>query len=197
MQPDHNQGEQQPDYSFIMSSPERPKRALLNTTTKMGRIGVTAGFGGLILVLLIVFGGLIRSATSQGTKDMADLVAYQAELARVLSLGNEKTRSAELRTKAVTSSYTLKSQYQVTTKLVKKRGVTVKKTDLVKYKGTANDTALSDAEKANRFDEVYAAIYTEKLTAYQAKLAATYLKVNKNEQLTLKAMNEAVKTLLL
>ena len=197
MYPDQQNQQPAPNYDFIMNSNQRPKRSFGAPSSKAGRIGLIAGLVAVVFIMVMVFGSVVSSASNKGGRDLADLVAYQSELSRILALGNERTRDSGLRIKSVTASYTLKTHYQASAGLIKKRGIKVDKKSLAKYNGTQNDALLNQADKSNTFDTAYQAIYNEKLTAYQAKLSSIYPHLSKKEQSAVKAMNEATKTLLL
>ncbi len=185
----------QPNYDFILQSPQKPQRSF-TPSGKTGRIITVGGMALVGFILIMVFSSIMSAAGNQASNDLQDLAAYQTELRRVISLGKDRTRDSDLHIKALTASYSLQSQYQTSVGLLKIRKTKLNTKQLSKYNGKSSDTALDAAEKANNFDQVYADLYTEKLTNYQTKLASIYPHLGPNEQKQLKAMNEGVKALL-
>jgi hypothetical protein len=184
-----------PNFDFIMNSPKQ-KSGRLAMDSKKKRIMVV-GIGAVtVLIVVLVLKAIIGNVGGKSNNQVLDLAAYQYELKRVISLGNERARSSGTKNKALTASYTLESDYKLTVKIVNSRGIKPPKELTARYAGSQNDQALDAAEKANNFDTKYEEIYKEKLTNYKTKLAEIYPSLTPAEQALIKKQNDHAKLLL-
>ena len=149
-----------------------------------------------MLIVSIIIGSLISAATGKAGNTVVDLAAYQTELRRIVSLGNDKVRDSTLRNKSLTATYTLESDLQLTNKMLAARGIKAPKNLATRYKSVTSDQTLDAAEKSNSYDTAYQQIYTEKLTKYKAKLSEVYPQLNAKEQVLIKQQSDHAKLLL-
>ncbi|MCA9347254.1 hypothetical protein KC930_01575 [Candidatus Saccharibacteria bacterium] len=186
---------QQPDFDFIMN-PQKHKGAVGGGPSKKQRIMIFIGLVVIILAITIIIGSIISASANKSSNALVDLGAYQAELKRVIALGNDSVRDSKLHNNSLTASYTLESDYQTTMSLLKARGVNPPKDFATKYKGSSSDQAIENAKNANNVDAVYQQIYTEKLTNYKTKLSEVYSLLKPYEQAQIKQQSDHAKILL-
>jgi len=186
----------EPNYDFIMSSGQSPKRSLLSGSSTKGRAIIFFGGLAFVIVLFVVVGNVLGASGKQASNNITDLAAYQSELKRIIAIGAEKSRDSNLRSKAVTAKYVLESDYQSTVKLMRGRGIKAPKDFTTRYSSKTLDTQLDDADKSNNFDAEYQAIYTEKLTNYKTKMSSIYPTLSASEQAVVKQQNNNAKILL-
>jgi len=186
----------QPNFDFIMNPSKGGKGSGFNATSKMRRIIIFIGGVILLLILTLVVSGLVKKNANKAGNSVVDLASYQIELKRIIALGKEKTRDSGLRNKALTASYTLESDYQLTLKILSSRGIKPSKDFATKYAGKQTDELLDSADKSNNFDTKYDEIYKEKLTKYKTKLSEVYPLLKPAEQKIVKAQSDNAKILL-
>lgn len=164
-----------PNYEFIMAQNQKPGRGVnLGSGGKKQRIMVVA-FGGLLLLIVsIIFIGIIGASGKKGDAELIDLLAYQTELQRVITLGTQDATSSAVKGVAQTASLTLATDIGETTSLLKRKGVKIDPKQLVKYKSSESDSKLAEAKTANVYDTTYKELLEEKLANYQKKLSAVY-----------------------
>jgi flagellar basal body-associated protein FliL len=184
----------QPNYDFILNSQKQNGRGAMSSRKQ--RIIFVLVTVIVVLVTTIIIGNVVSSASNKTNNQVLDLVAYQAELKRVIGLGNERARSSATKNKALTASLTLESDYKKTVTIINSRKVKIPKDLFVKYSGTQTDQTLDVAEKSNAFDSTYEELYTEKLTNYRAKLVEIYPSLKPAEQAVIKKQSDNVKLLL-
>jgi len=184
-----------PDYNFIMNPETQKGSGRLMNSKKKRIISVVVGILALLLVT-IVLGSIIKSASGKSNNQVLDLIAFQSELKRVIALGNDRSRSSATKNKALTATYTLESDYQQSVKIMNSRGIKAPKDLTARYAGNQSDQALDTADKANAFDEKYEEIYAEKLAKYKTKLSEVYPSLKPAEQAIVKKQSDNAKILL-
>jgi len=163
----------QNDYEFIMNSSQK-KASGFGAASKKQRIIVVLGGAILLIVVFMILMNLLSAGANKQKDTLVDLANYQTELARVITLGVDRSRDGDIKAEAVTASMTLETDRRKTVALMQEKGVGVPKEGLTKYRATQNDDALNAAEQAGNFDTVYSALYDEKLTAYKQKLQEVF-----------------------
>jgi hypothetical protein len=184
------------NYEFIMNAGNQPKRPMLALDSKKQRIVVFGAGIALLVIVLMIFANALSASSRKASDSLLDLAAYQTELTRIVTLGTQKTRDANVKNKAITASITLQSDYSDTAKMVNNRRVKIPKELATRYAGGTSDQLLDAADKANNFDAVYIELYTEKLTNYKNKLAEVFPNLSPNEQAVIKKQNQNAKILL-
>lgn len=183
-----------PNFDFIMN-PGKQGAGYGADAKKRRIITVLVGVV-IILTLTLIVGKVISSTANKSNEQLMDLVAYQAELKRVIGLGVEKSRSSTTKNKAITATYTLESDYQQTAGIIRAKGIKTPKNLTARYAGGTSDQELDTADKANAFDAKYEELYKQKLTNYKVKLADIYPNLSPSEQAIIKKQNENAKLLL-
>ena len=159
--------DQQPSYDFITNPAQAQKKSLLPGGGDSLQIRIIVVAAGLILLLIVGFIGM--TLISSGGKSQQDalikLTQQQAELVRISKIGIDKARDPAALNLATTTNFTLRSDQQAL--------IVVAKTpakQLALGKNAKTDIALTAAEQANRFDEVFTQTLQTQLTAYQKNL---------------------------
>lgn len=182
--------EQKNPYEFITDPKKPPKKSLLPGLPKGdnkkqnalilvvgGLVGVTI----LVLLFSLVFGSRVSN------KDQLKALAVkQNELIRVADIGTQKARTTQGQNLATTAKLTFSSQQQPLLDTLKKQKVKLSKKELAKGVDSSTDAKLTQAEQNNRFDEVFIALLSTQLRAYQQDLKAAYDNTS----------NKSIKTLL-
>lgn len=182
-------------YNFILN-PVKPKRQLLPVghSPRQRWLFLAIAAGGLLCLLMIAYS--LLTGGSSTTADLRTIAKQQNELARVASLAQGKTRSANLATFAKTTQTTMTSaQSQVTTYLATKH-VKLSTKDYQKATDSSIDKKLTSADLAGQFDETFAKQLGGMLQAYQSQLEKTY-KASKSpkDQALLKDLYQQADTL--
>lgn len=158
----------EPDYSFLESNQESSgyfdffTKADKKTRTKM------IGFGGGILLLVLLVVGLLFSGGSDDLQTRLITVAQkQNEIIRITEIGEDKARSQEILTVSIVTKASMGSaQNQI-------KGVvsgSISNEVLRRLESSQTTNELNSAEQANRFDEIYLEILEAELESYLASL---------------------------
>lgn len=185
--------DEQPNYDFIMNPTK--SRAPKSSSMKQ-RIIVVAVSAIILMVAVLIANALLSSGTKNASNSLIDLIAYQSELKRIITTGVEDSRSIEIQNKAVTASNVLETHLKDSQAMLRNRRVALPKDISSRYASPEIDKQLEDAKKANQFDSVYSAVYSEKLLNYQTKLRESFPALSAPEQEKLRGANESVKILL-
>jgi len=158
-------------YEFL--NPAKPaKRSLLpGGGSKKGRIITVAIGAALLLVIGLFLVSLFASAGKATSQDVLKAVQQQQELIRISTLGVEKARESDTLNLAVNTKLTMESDKAEMLAVAKDHGF--KKIDnklLGQGRNGQTDQKLTQADQANRFDEVFAAELQAQLAAYQQTL---------------------------
>ncbi len=119
----------------------------------------------IAVMLFSVFGG-----TPSNKTELLGLAQEQNELIRISDIGTMKARGADAKNLAVISKLTFTSDQQPLLAALKTQKVKVTTKQLDAGKDSKTDDLLTQAEQANRFDEVFIQTLQSKLTAYQRDL---------------------------
>lgn len=162
-------------YDFITNPAAPQKKGLLpGGNSKIGRL-ILFGAGALVLITLaLVVVAILNSGGTALKADYTDLAQQQTELIRVSGIGVTKARQAEAKNLAITTQYTLASQQPGTLALAKKAGASTDAKTLALGKDAQTDAALTSADQANQFDEVFTKALREGLQKYQQTLKKIY-----------------------
>ncbi len=162
-------------YDFITNPGAPAKKKLLpGGNSKTGRLLLAAAAGVVLIVLALVVMAVLNSGSSALKTDYANLAQQQAELIRVSGVGATKARQAEAKNLAITTQYTLTSQQPGILSLAKKAGASTDAKTLTLGKDAQTDAALTSADQANQFDEVFTKTLREGLQKYQQALKKIY-----------------------
>lgn len=163
-----------PDYNFIMN-PEAPhkKRLFSGGDKKQRRLMMFIAIGTAIIVATLLF-SVVFGGSKNSTDKLVKITQQQTEIIRVASLADKQAASTDTKNFASTIRLSLTSAQQETAALIAKQGQKLSAKQLAIGQNSATDTALTQAQQANRFDEVFAATMKTSLTAYQQELIAAY-----------------------
>ena len=186
----------EPNYDFIMNSSKSSKKSLLPNGSMKQRIITVGAVTALLIVVAMIASNLLSAAANKGSSQLIDLAAYQTALKTIIAVGADKSRDATLKNNATTAKYTLESDYQQLTKIIKSRGIKIPKDFATRYNTTTLTTQLDEADKANRFDEEFTEVYKDKLTNYKTKLSETYYAIGDTDKTVILNLNSNVKVLL-
>jgi len=161
---------EQQDYSFLTQS-NTPKRMSFGApNSQKQRIMLVGVITGIVVVLLAIGMIIINLFSVDNTKKLTDLVAYQTEASRIMSLGAESAKDSNLRVAAQTASSTFSTHTQKTISIASKKSIKINDKQLQSLKSTATDKNLESAKIANNYDEVFSKAYKDIIDAYVKKL---------------------------
>jgi hypothetical protein len=172
-QPQHN------PYQFIVDTDHTKKKPLVPSgNSKQSRIFIVLG-GVLILIIIgSIVAALISNAANAGKADLLKVAQTQAELVRVSELGMTRAKGASAKNLATTVNLSLQSDQAALVASLKSTGVKVSTKELALGKNPKTDVALTAAEQANKFDEVFTETIQTQLVAYQRLLKDAYDKAD-------------------
>ncbi len=172
-QPQHN------PYQFIVDTEHNKKKPLVpRGNSKQSRIFIVVGGVLVLLVIGIIVSMLISNAANAGKADLIKVAQQQAELVRVSELGVTRAQSSSAKNLATTVNLTLQSDQSTLVASLKSAGVKVSTKELALGKNPKTDTALTAAEQANKFDEVFIETIQTQLVTYQKSLKTAYDKAD-------------------
>ncbi len=162
-------------YEFITNPSHPPKKKLLpGGNSKIGRL-IIAGVGVVVLLMIaLIVMSLINSGSTALKTDYQNLVSQQAEVIRISGIGATKARQSEAKNLAITTQYSLTTQQSALLALAKKAGANTDAKSLAASKDSKTDAALTSADQANQFDEVFTKTLTVELQKYQLALKKVY-----------------------
>ncbi len=160
----------QPDYNFITNPAQQQKKPLLPGGNSMqARIFVVLGGVILLIIIGVIVSTLISSGGKEAQATLLKTAQQQAELIRISTIGVKNARDPNTLNLASTTNLTLQSDQKVLLTHVK-----ADNKQLALGKDTKTDIALTNAEQANKFDEVFAQTLQAQLVAYQKTLKSAY-----------------------
>lgn len=133
----------------------------------------------VIGALLLIIGGfiffsLIGSQSNDDTSALKDLVAYQTEMGRIITLGVDVARDSSVKARATTARLSFLSDLNQVRTFMKSNDLSMSAEELAKYKTTSIDQQFDAAKQANNFDAVFTEVIDEKLDNYKNKLAEVF-----------------------
>jgi hypothetical protein len=155
-------------YEFIMN-PQKPSKAKKfgfgggSSLTKT-LIFIVSGaviFMVVLTLILNAFGG-----SGSRTADFISLAQSQTELIRIADQGSKTAVRQSTKNLSVTIQYSLSTQKQQTLGYLGRNGTTVGQKDLALKQNATTDQQLASAKTTSTFDQVFAEIMQEQLTAY-------------------------------
>lgn len=165
----------QPDYNFIFNTDSKKKRAgFPGGGSQRNRVLIVVlGAIGLITIVLIIM-TLLNSAGSANKDALLRAAQQQAEIIRISDMAAERAKGTSAKNLALTTNLSLQSDQKTLITTLKSQGVKVDAKQLALGKDPKTDVALTNAEQANRFDEVYVETVKQLLTEYQRTLKSAY-----------------------
>lgn len=178
MQPDLPTPHQNP-YDFIMNSgqPQKPAKMPGMPSSGNGQMQrlIFVGAGAVILVIIGIIVFNILSSSGKGTvTQLKSLAAEQAEIIRIADLGLTSAKSTNARNLAATTTITVRTMQQRTTKLLSLKGQEVAPKELGIFRNEDTEAALKAAEQSNRYDEAFLEYMISSLNKYQSSIKAAY-----------------------
>lgn len=162
-------------YDFITNSPTKPKKSFLPGGNSLTSRLIIIGAGVMILFMIgLVVIALLNSGSTALKNDYSTVVLQQAELIRVSDIGVQKARQADAKNLAITTKLSLSSQQPDLLALAKKAGASTDPKILAASVNSETDTALTTADQANQFDEVFVEIMSAGLKKYQQSIKKVY-----------------------
>lgn len=163
-------------YGFIMDTPHKAKKNILQPNNNSTKSRVLFVLGGLTILIIAasVFLSVLSGSKTGGTAELTKLVAEQQEIIRIADIGIKSGVDPSVVAYAQTARSTVQSQQtKVTTLLIKNK---IKLTPLLlnASKNTKTDAALTAASAANRFDILFKDTITAELTNYASNLKTNY-----------------------
>lgn len=141
---------------------------------KKKRIIIVAVVGSIILMLIAIILSLALGSGPSNKTELLSLAKQQNELIRIAELGAQKSHESQAKNLAIITKLTLTTDQQPLINALKAQKLTITPQDLSSGKNTKTDEALTAAEQANRFDEVFITTMQQQLTTYQKSLKQAY-----------------------
>lgn len=163
-------------YDFLMDKPE-PKKGLLPTFSGGNfkkRILIIAVGGLITLMLVVIIYGLAFGGAPSNKEELISIAQQQNEIIRVASIGDQKAREAQAKSLGLTTKLTLITDQQPLLSTLKSQKVRISSRQLSASKNPKTDDALTQADQANQFDDVYIHTLQDELTNYQKALKKAY-----------------------
>lgn len=163
-------------YDFIMGSPAGPPQKGVKGLdgNKRGRIILVAIVTVVVLIIGIVIMGIIKGSGDKTVPGLISIAQQQTEIARIAAIGAQKARSTDTKNFAMTTQVSLESDQLTTVALIKANKGKADTVILAGGKNTKTDALLTQAEQANKFDEVFKQKIQADLVAYQKLVKTTY-----------------------
>jgi hypothetical protein len=175
----HQEEPQHNPYQFIVDTDHTKKKPLVPTgNSKQSRIFIVLGGVLLLLIIGIIVSVLISNASNAGKVDLVKVAQKQAELVRVSDLGMQRAQGTSAKNLATTVNLSLQSDQTALVASLKSAGVKVSAKELALGKNPKTDTTLTNAEQANKFDEVFTQTIQAQLLEYQKSLKVAYDKAS-------------------
>lgn len=196
MQPNYPTNNQQPSdpFAFINNTSVYKKPSPINPGSMKGRIIlVSSGLIILIIVFAIIM-SVLGSASKSKAKPYLELGQAQTEIIRLSTIGQQKSKSLDTRSYALTIKLSMTSSQSDVNKVIRSHGISEKElsTSLTQSKNAKSDTLLDEAEKNNRFDSTFNELITTSINNYKKQLNAVAGGASSNEkQILQKAYNQA------
>lgn len=157
-------------YDFLNDAPKAKKSLLPTGNSKQQRlIVVVLGLIGLLIAGVII-AAVLNGASNAPKVELTKAAQQQQELVRVATIGTQKARGAIARNLAVTTLYTMQSDQAGFQPVLKKEKLKLDKKTLALGVNPKTDQALTSAEAANRFDEVFTETLRKQLNEYRETL---------------------------
>jgi hypothetical protein len=167
--------EQHNPYQFIVDTDHTKKKPLISAgNSKQSRIFIVLGGVLALLIVGIIVASLISSAANSGKAELVKLAQIQAELVRVSDIGIKRAQGSSAKNLATSVNLALQSDQTALLASLKSTGVKVSAKELALGKNPKTDTALTNAEQANKFDEVFIQTIQADLVEYQRSLKSAH-----------------------
>jgi hypothetical protein len=157
-------------YEFIMTETPNKKGGLLPSGSQKMRIIIVAVIGAVLLMVGLVLWSLLASSGSGNRELMLKASQQQAEIIRIAAIGSEKAKGTDAKNLAAITEQTMTSDKIALDAVQKQQKIKLSPKEVALGKNSKNDTALTDAEQKNKFDEAYIEITIRDLAAYQKTL---------------------------
>lgn len=182
-------------FDFMMKDqPKAPGRfsSLLSDVPKPAKIILVAIVG---LFLLVILYSLLLGGKTTNTNQLINVAARAQEIARVSTLVQQQSSSADTKGLASTTSETLYSQQKQLVIYLKSQGIKVDTKKLAVRLDKNTDAQLLAAQQNNNYDQTYFDYLKTNLAAYQNDLTTASKGAGKNAQAILSTANNSVQTL--
>lgn len=165
--------EQNP-YEFITDPAQPAKKPLIAADSAKSRILVVLGGLVALLVIGLIVMAIISSLGGGGKEALLKAAQQQAELIRISKIGIERARGAEAKNLATTVSLSLTTDQVELNSVFRSAKVKISNKQLAAGKNQQTDTLLTNAEQANKFDEVFIQTVKSMLVNYQKTLKSAH-----------------------
>jgi hypothetical protein len=165
MQPNQN------NYDFILNPQQNSSRGPSFLQDPKQRMIVSVLFVLVVITLVIVVFSAITSIGRQDNSDLRSLAAQQSSLVALSAYGVETSSSLSTRTESITLQTLLTSDLSATQTYLAQNGITLNSDQLAGLDADV-ETALTNAQVENRFEQTYNQLLNDQLTNYRAALQA-------------------------
>lgn len=167
--------EQSNPYQFIVDTDHTKKklRGPAGNSKKSRILIVLGGLLALVIIAMIVM-AVISRATSAGNAELVKAAQKQTELVRVSKIGLDRATGTSAKNLATSVNITLQSDQIAMSSTLKAAGAQASPAELALGKNAKTDTALTNAEQSNKFDEVFITTIQAQLVEYQKLLKAAH-----------------------
>lgn len=169
----------QPDYNFILSPAQKPKRSLLPSGNSTAQRALIVLGGLFVLVIIIVIFASLFSGGGNINTSLTSLAARQNELARIAGEGTQQAVGQSTKNFAISAQLSLSSDQQQLVTYIKTQGHKVGTKELSADQNAKTDNQLATAAAASAFDSTFSTIMQNELNTYIQELKSTYSKATK------------------
>lgn len=186
----------QDPYSFITQAPQQPARNLGPTSTK-GRIIIVAVAAVILIIIVVVVMSLLGNAGKAQTDQYVAIAKSQTEIIRISTLAEQKSRSLEGRSLALTTRLSFTTAQTDMKQVLATRSINEKALtkQLSASQNKKTNDLLAEAEKNNRYEETYQEIVKNEVANYKKLLRAAVGGATPKEKQTLEAAFAQANTL--
>lgn len=170
------------NYDFIMNQNPGNKSPLFAPENTKMRIAIFGVGIILLIILMIVFFSFLNAAGSKQKDNLLKVAQTQAEIIRVIKLGEKNISTSDLKDKTLTLQAVIATSQQEVIAALAARGEKANPKDLAKTQNPQTDAELENALAQARHDEAFNKILLNLLEQYSSQLNNIYNEGNASEK---------------
>lgn len=164
-------------YDFLNGSNNQKRSPFGAGTSQKTRIIQVVIAVIVLLVISVITINLLTAGSKATTEKLVKLAAAQQDLVAVSELGSANAREPDNVSRSATTASIVRSQNIELTAYLAKNGVKNLEKQLAKYRDKTYEKTLDEAKKNGNYDEVYRAVFSNRLDLYRSNLQAAYASV--------------------
>lgn len=194
--PDLNNNDENP-YDFIFKQDKSAVPAGGPGPNKFGtsnrQMIIFGGFVVAVLVIIAIIFTIITSANKDDGLEAISVRAYQAEISRVLDVGNKNVTDTQLMKKLVTLEVSLLTDQTKLNGVLATKGVKPSDVQLAQHRRTARDTEITNSLQVDRHDQVFEDVIDKLVQDYYRAIRTAQSAARTNSELsTLTSLQDTI-----